>query len=81
MKKQHNLDARKAAITDTDVEKEIAELSGTEEVALSKAEERIKYRRRQYLYQLRWHYRRGVELKKQGYTLDMLKEGEGNERE
>lgn len=62
----------KPKLTDEDVEREIAELQDSEEVKLARAEIRIKYRRRQYLYQLRGYARRGRELLAQGYTIEAL---------
>lgn len=43
----------KKILTDAEVELEIARLSASEAVRLARAEMREKYRRRQYLYQLR----------------------------
>lgn len=59
-------------LTDEATEKEIAELLDDEEVQIYKQVERIKYRRKQYLYQLRWFKKQGAKLKEQGYTLDAL---------
>ena len=39
---------------------------------LARQEQRIKYRRRQYMYQLRNMEKRGKELAKQGVTADNL---------
>lgn len=57
-------------LTDEQVELEIVRLSNSPEVQLAKAEMRAKYKRRQYMYQLRWMEKRGKELAKQGYTGD-----------
>ena len=62
----------KKGIDDAEVEREIAELLENEDVLLAKTEARIRNRRRQYLYQLRWMERRGKELREQGYTLESL---------
>ena len=43
----------KEFLTDAEVELEIARLLESDTVKLAKAEQRLKYRRRQYLYQLR----------------------------
>lgn len=58
--------------TDEQVENEIARLKSSEYVKLAKAEERIRMRRRQYMYQLRWMENRGKELAAAGMTLGML---------
>ena len=57
-------------LTDEAVEAEIERLKNSEAVRLAKAEERERYRRRQYMYCLRTYERRGKELMEQGYTLD-----------
>lgn len=59
-------------LTDEQVELEIARLLDSEEVQLAKKEIRIKYKRRQYMYQLRNMEKRGKELSKQGVTLDNI---------
>lgn len=59
-------------LTDEQVEYEIERLLRTEEVQLAKKEIRIKYKRRQYMYQLRNMEKRGKELAKQGVTLDNM---------
>lgn len=56
--------------TDEQVEQEIARLRGSEAVRLAKAEERMKNRRRQYMYNLRNLEKRGLELMEQGFTAD-----------
>lgn len=58
--------------TDTQVESEIARLLESDDVKLAKAEQRIKNRRRQYMYQLRTLERRGKELSEQGYTVENI---------
>lgn len=60
-------------LTDEQVEKEIARLNASPLVKLARTEQRIKYRRRQYLYQLRNYEKRGRELQKAGITMEMLK--------
>lgn len=57
---------------DTQVESEIARLLASDDVKLAKAEQRIKNRRRQYMYQLRTLEKRGKELSEQGYTVENI---------
>ena len=59
-------------LTDTQVESEIARLLASDDVKLAKAEQRIKNRRRQYMYQLRTLERRGKELSEEGYTVENI---------
>ena len=61
-------------MTDMEVEKEIARLSENEFVKLARAEQRMRYRRRQYLYQLRCYEKKGRELAKAGYTMENIEE-------
>ena len=71
-------------LTDEQVETEIAMLNESEDVELARHEQRLKYRRRQYLYVLRSLEKRGKELKKQGMTkqkLDRLYKNEDEEDE
>lgn len=63
----------KEFLTDAEVELEIARLLESDTVKLAKAEQRLKYRRRQYLYQLRWMEKLGKELESQGKTLEDIK--------
>ena len=56
-------------LTDEMVEEEIARLSQSPYVKLARAEQRIKYRRRQYLYQLRDLEKRGKKLESEGFNL------------
>ena len=62
----------KSKLTDQDVEKEIKRLQQNEFVKLARAEERDKYRRRQYLYQLRQYEKRGKELADAGISMDFF---------
>lgn len=55
-------------LTDMQVEKEIERLTKSDAVKLARQERRIKYRRRQYLYQLRDLEKRGIQLQKAGIT-------------
>ena len=59
-------------LTDEQVEKEIEKLQGSPLVKLARKEERIRYKRRQYLYTLRNYEKKGKELQKAGITLEML---------
>ena len=59
-------------ITDEQVEKEIDKLKQSKAVKLAKQERRVKTKRRQYLYQLRWLERRGSELQAHGVTEEEL---------
>lgn len=53
---------RKEDITDEQVEIEIGRLNQSEEVQLVRKEQHIKYKRRQYLSQLRYYEKRGKQL-------------------
>lgn len=59
-------------LTDEQVEKEIEKLQKSQHVKLARKEERIRYKRRQYLYCLRQYEKKGKELAKAGITMDML---------
>ena len=63
-----NRKSRDLWLTDAKVEEEIARLRESEYVALARAEERQRYRRRQYLYQLRNLEKRGRKLAEEGWT-------------
>ena len=60
-------------LTDKQVEQEIEKLKKSPYVKLAKEEERIRYRRRQYLYGLRQYEKKGKELADAGITIEMLK--------
>ena len=62
----------KEFLTDEAVEEEIERLRGSELVALARREERIRYRRRQYMYQLRAYEKRGRQLQADGITMEYL---------
>lgn len=66
--------ANEKFLTDEMVEEEIARLTESPYVKLARAEQRIKYRRRQYLYQLRDLEKRGKKLQSEGFDPEM--EGE-----
>ena len=61
-------------LTDEQVDMEIDRLLHSEEVQLAKKEIRIKYKRRQYMYQLRVMEKRGRQLLADGVTLDNIEE-------
>ena len=62
----------KEFLTDAQVEQEIERLTNSEAVKLARREMRIKYRRRQYLYQLRDLEKKGNALMEAGITMDIL---------
>lgn len=62
----------KDILTDEAVEREIERLLESPLVKLAKKDERIRYRRRQYLYQLRGYEKKGKELQKAGITMEIL---------
>jgi hypothetical protein len=70
-KKGHQVMAK--GLTDKQVEQEIERLKKSPYVKLAKEEERIRYRRRQYLYGLRQYEKKGKELADAGITIEMLK--------
>ena len=59
-------------LTDEEVEKEIERLSGSELVALVRREARLKYKRRQILYNLRDLEKKGKALVEAGITREVL---------
>lgn len=59
-------------LTDEQVELEIERLLHSEDVLLAKKEIRIKYKRRQYMYQLRNMEKRGRQLREDGVNLDNI---------
>ena len=59
-------------LTDDQVEAEIERLNGSEAVALARREARLKYKRRQYLYQFRDLEKKGNALLEAGITRDVL---------
>ena len=62
----------KWGLTDEEVEAEIDRLNASEAVALARREIRLKYRRRQRLYQLRDLEKKGKALMEAGITRDIL---------
>lgn len=61
-------------LTDEAVERKIERLTGTEAVRLARKELRLKYKRRQALYQLRALEKRGKELMAAGITYENIEE-------
>ena len=59
-------------LTDEEVEAEIERLNNSEAVALARREARLRYKRRQYLYQLRDLEKKGKALLKSGITREVL---------
>ena len=59
-------------LTDEQVEQQIEKLLDSYHVQLAKKEQRIRYRRRQYLYQLRNLEKHGKELEAAGITPEIL---------
>jgi hypothetical protein len=63
---------RDYGLTDEQVEAEIVRLTASEAVKLARYEEKLRYRRRQYLYKLRDLEKKGKALMKSGITRDVL---------
>lgn len=61
-------------LTDEEVEREIERLNQSEAVALARREMRLRYRRRQRLYQLRDLEKKGKVLMAAGITYEILDE-------
>lgn len=59
-------------LTDEQVEAEIERLSASPAVALARREQRLKYKRRQFLYQLRDLEKKGNALMAAGITREIL---------
>lgn len=59
-------------LTDEQVEQEIERLRQSPLVALARREQRLRYKRRQFLYQLRDLEKKGKALEKAGITMDVL---------
>ena len=64
--------AAKDFLTDEQVEQEIERLRESPLVALARREQRIRYRRRQFLYQLRDLEKKGRALEKAGINMEVL---------
>lgn len=65
-------------ITDEEVESEIARLLYDSDVQLGRAEQNAKYRRRKYLYTLRYFQKRGKELREAGITMEAFENPDDN---
>lgn len=63
-------------LTDEQVEKEVERLTNSDNVKLARKYERLKYKRRQYLYSLRDLEKKGEKLAAAGITYDMLDDAE-----
>ena len=59
-------------LSDAEVEKEIEILSASDEVKLARKEMRLRYKKRQKLYNLRALYKQGKELLGAGITSEIL---------
>lgn len=59
-------------ISDEEMEREIQDLNQSQYVKLARYEQRIRYRKRQYLYTLRYLEKRGKELAESGVTFETL---------
>lgn len=59
-------------LTDEEVEREIERLNNSEMVALARKEARLRYKRRQYLYNLRDLEKKGKALMAAGITREVL---------
>lgn len=66
------VEKKEFGLTDEQVEAEIERLNASEAVALARHEQRLKYRRRQYLYQLRDYEKKGKALIAAGMTREVL---------
>lgn len=62
----------RSELTDDEVEREIENLERSEFVKLARKEARLKYARRQRLYNLRNLQKRGQQLKEAGVTFEEL---------
>ena len=61
-------------LTDEQIESEVERLTKSPYVKLARAEQRLKYRKRQYLYTLRNLEKRGMELEKEGFDPNEFEE-------
>lgn len=62
----------RSGLTDEQVEREIERLKNSQFVKLAKKKERLEYARRQYMYTLRVYEKKGIELAREGWTLERL---------
>ena len=63
---------RREFLTDEAVEDEISRLKTSKFVKLAKKEQAVRYRRRQYMYQLKSLEKRGKQLDADGITMEKL---------
>ena len=70
--KTKTVEKKEFGLTDDQVEAEIARLNASDAVALARYEARLRYRRRQYLYNLRDLEKKGKALKAAGMTREVL---------
>lgn len=70
--KTKTVEKRDFGLTDDQVEAEIARLNASSAVALARHEERLRYRRRSYLYKLRDLEKKGKALMASGMTREVL---------
>lgn len=61
-------------LTDVQVEEEIERLRASDLVKLARKEARVRYQRRQVLYNLRTLEKKGRDLAEAGITIDILQE-------
>ncbi len=71
-KESNNMATKEFGLTDEQVEQEIERLRQSPLVALARREQRLRYRRRQFLYQLRDLEKKGAALQKAGITREVL---------
>ena len=71
-RKEGKLKMAREFLSDLEVEQEIDRLLNSEDVKLAKKEQRILYKRRQYMYQLRNLEKRGSQLAEKGITMDNM---------
>ena len=64
--------AKEFGLSDEQVEQEIERLRQSPLVALARREQRLRYKRRQFLYQLRDLEKKGAALMKAGIDMDVL---------
>lgn len=64
--------AKEFGLTDEQVEQEIERLRQSPHVALARREQRLRYRRRQFLYTLRDLEKKGRALEKAGIDMEVL---------
>lgn len=64
--------AKDYGLTDEQVEQEIERLRNSPLVALARREQRIRYRRRQFLYTLRDLEKKGKALERAGINMEVL---------